>query len=313
MAPFLFNFFTTCILYAIDSLGISSKILIYADNWILINNDKKIIENEYKIIKETLKERFCFDIIDGYKLLEFDSIKTGEMKPSVEGLETKILGITFKNQNKILQTDISKNTFTIRSRTMDPHNSILYIKKFYNPKYRYYADFYKIWDDQDYKLYRRWYEKELRNNLKHMIVCLKVPNALIENIIDGNDNKLTNYLWYYAADFHGLDNDNIYIKNWLNRWLDLANFIKQNQYYIGIHTMINFILDKREISVNDYVKNRTEKHNNKRTFLNMDMIYNCIVTNKDLKSYLQFTQETINITRSDIDIYNPLTHLIKFK
>ena len=52
LAPFLFNFFTTCILYAIDSLGISSKILIYADNWILINNDKKIIENEYKIIKK---------------------------------------------------------------------------------------------------------------------------------------------------------------------------------------------------------------------------------------------------------------------
>ena len=315
LSPFLFNFITSCMLEEIDKVLLDTKINIYADNWIILNDNFENLIKDYTNILDII-DKFGFKINKNEaKSLDFNTMLVGQMNPTFkDGDKVKFLGIPFVNSNNTIQIDIKKCTFTINeSQSMDPHAAMLYIKKYYNPKFLYNYEILKIWDAADARLYLEWYRKELQVKLKKIAVIKKVPKILIENLINGNEDKRSNYYWYYIDHIHELKTDNNpYADAMLLRWAELAVYIKRYDEYVGIHSLINFIKDPGKRSPENYFKWILDKKNKKRTYVNMDLLFNCIITNKNMLSFMQKAQESINLERSE-GFYNPFTNVIRFK
>lgn len=315
LSPFIFNFITTCILEDIDSKSISSQILVYADNWIVVNNDKVTLTQDIvKIIESINKYGFIVQKND-LKFFQFKKRCTSNKCENIFKNATnkeKILGINFIFNNNYMEIDKESMKFSINiNYSTDPHTAILLIKKFYNPKFRYYADMLRIWDYGEYETYLNWYKKEIRRVFNRITVTLLVPNELIDNIVnEGIMDRRTNYYWFYAADFkENIPNDNRMIKEKLKRWKNLAYWLKNEDKYLGIHTIFNFIMQSNTDDPYNYVKSYIDKKNLHRTYINLDLAYNAIISNKDMISVMEYSQEIINENLA-ICFYDPLKNKI---
>ena len=312
LSPFIFNYMTTCILKTIDFFEVHTKIIIYADNWILLNDNFDELTQDKNVILETIRQ-YGFRVEEkDIKIMEFNTLVRSDtinpMFPNIQNNNT-ILGINFINSENKLEIDLSKNTFSINTRrSMDPHNAILMIKKIYNAKFNYYSGIFDIWNPVQYNIYKMWYRSEIFKKLKIMAVIYKISNELLDSLIDGNNDPRSNYYWFYAANFDSnietKDNDE-YFNTLLNRWKDLASWLFKNEAYLGVHTLVNFIF-KSQKTADEYIKVSIDKKNKRKTYINMDLLYNCIVTRQNPISFTQFMQEYVNLERSNY-IYNPIT------
>ena len=177
LSPFLFNYITTCILKEIDKLNLSSEIIIYADNWVLLNADKRNIENDYTVIEYVLND-YNFIIKEKPIILSFDNIivNSKNLEPILDDKDIRLLGLYFRNKNNSIELNIKPSTFKLKDdRSMDPHAAILNFIKFILPKYNYYYAGIKIWDEDIAKTYRNWFFKASNAYFERTAIIYKVP------------------------------------------------------------------------------------------------------------------------------------------
>jgi len=299
LAPFIFNFLSKCILFEIDKTNVfSNKIIIYADNWIVIGNRKEV-EAQMKWINMILENfGLKFSEVKYYDIGNIIYINNLDFSNHYD-TEFKFLGMPFGLIKNELIMDLHKIIFPIKYRySMSPNTAILHIKKYINPKFNYYYSQLKIWNIKLAKHYLWWYKDKLRKWIMKTAVIYKVPRKLLRHIVHKEDNNpMLNYYFYYAADMKELHHDNTEIKLKINRWRILSEWVVKNpESYLGIYTITNFINDVRLRTPEDYIKigNGIEKTRKTRMFRNLDLVYNAIVANKDLMSFVQYNQETIN-------------------
>ena len=315
LSPFIFNFITTCILKEIDNSDkVSSSILVYADNWIIINNDRIILSQEMVTILNIIN-RFGFIVQENdIHYFQFKNRCTTDKCENImknASRKEKILGVNFMFEDNYMEIDKESMKFNINiNYSTDPHTAILLIKKYYNPKFRYFADMLKIWDENEYDAYVEWYKNEIKRVFNRISVTLLVPNELIDNIVNNNMDRRTNYYWFYAADFkNDIPNDSFMIKRRLRRWKNLAKWLKEENQYLGIHTIFNFIMQEVTDDPYQYVKSYIDKNNLHRTYINLDIAYNAIISNQDMIAVMEYSQEIINENYAAC-IYDPIKNKV---
>ena len=317
LSPFLFNFVTTCVLKELDTLNLTSEIKIYADNWMLFNVSKELLDKDYNIILAYLA-KYNFFVKEKPIYWEFKETIANDKKldPILDDTanKSKLLGLEFRNKDQKLELNVKEATFPIRKiRASDPHSIILDIKKYYLPKFRYYYNMINIWDANQGRIYKMWFRKAIKEYIQWAAVIVKVPNELLNDLINGSEDRRSNYYWFYAATFNTpFKNPDPYKRKLLERWRALCKWLFEQDKYLGIHTIINYIQDPHERTPDEYIRAYIDKRNLRRTYINLDLVYNCIIARKDMKATMEYIQENINIERSEY-MFNPLTKQIRFK
>lgn len=312
LAPFLFNYFTTCMVNNEDVKQILSQFqcVFYADNWILISyaQSRNTIDAYISLLRQIIFANYNLEFNESdihinkvSQMATFpvmnQEVINNPINPYIRNEPSeKLLGIPFIVIDETIFADIDSLIFTIKyHKVLPPHKAFKMLKKYYVPKYRYYHQILSIWDPGGAQYYRRIFRNECRRWLMQKAVMLKVPNEMLDHLIDNtNKDVMANYYFFWATKFKNMprnDEDSDTKQGLIDRWWWLAMFIEKYRIYLGIYSISNYIQNAAYTKPINYFWNMDlmqmpTRKQIIRTCHIMDSIYYCIMTNQQIEAFV---------------------------
>lgn len=284
LAPGLFNIYTTYILKKTKNLlDDSIDVMIFADNWIfsfdLTKKDRSLLEIRNWLFAynaeliNTYKMNFTWDEI---MYVPFSKLEM-ETKEDIQIHEFKFLGVKwrFTNAGK-LWIDQESVKFNFKNCVTAPGYTVIeFAKRFIVSKYRYYLEYLSIFIDVSN--YQKWFKNKLKLWLSKRLICYKISNELLDNIITPKDKK-HHFKMFFTPNFAKYNNTTtVFLHNkqiLLNKLHELAKLMLEKRFKAGIYQIAHSLFQNR--NMREYFKHNPickRQKESDRVWMILDLIY----------------------------------------